>query len=146
MSEENKVNIKTIEDLKKHTKGKWAPDLIDKVVKEITSLGIETYNATTEVHSSISSLHFDVSLDDDDKVFKGDSRGLTFSSVGISVGTIFTNNLAKLYSDTTVFYFTGFPKYLTLYFFDKHHSLCGRFRGTPLSFVPDFGCGAGLWR
>ncbi|PHM70257.1 VapA/VapB family virulence-associated protein [Xenorhabdus sp. KJ12.1] len=140
-----KVNLKTIEEFKKQAEGKWEPELIDKTVKEMTSLEIEGYAAFVAVDSSIIRQHFKVGLIDYTEVFNGSSWGFASLGVGSSAGVILTSNLDKLFSDTTNFWFFGATDYLTLSFYSADGSFLGTFQGAALSMVAGGGYGSGSW-
>ncbi|WP_446471036.1 VapA/VapB family virulence-associated protein [Xenorhabdus stockiae] len=142
---DNGIRSEIIEEFRKQAEGKWEPELIDKTVKEMTSLEIQGCAALLTVKSFIIRQHFKVALVDYKEVFDGDSWGLSSASIGSSAGIVFTSNLDKLFSDTTNFWFFGAGDYLTMSFYSEDGSFLGTFQGAALSMIVGGGYGSGNW-
>lgn len=77
--------------------------------------------------------------------FKGEGWGLGTPGGGWIGGTVYTDNLALLYSNTTNVYVTAAIAYTAFYFYDSNSNLLGTFQGGSVSSVAaQFGCG-GSW-
>ncbi|PHM30988.1 VapA/VapB family virulence-associated protein [Xenorhabdus innexi] len=144
MSEEEKVKLKILEEFKKQTEGKWVPELIDKTVKDVTSLEVSSYSASATIESLIIRHSFQVSITGYDERFDGLTWGWATPGIGTSIGLVLTKDLDNLLSDTTTFWFYGTPSYLGLYFYSDDNFL-GSFQGASLSLVGGTGHGSGQW-
>ncbi|MBD2805209.1 VapA/VapB family virulence-associated protein [Xenorhabdus sp. ZM] len=146
MNKEEKVNLKILEDFKKDVEGKWPPELIDKTVKEVTSLKTQNYGAVADIRSVVFHQSIDVKITDLDRVFNGSTEwGISTPGIGGSAGIVFANDLNKLFSETKNFWFAGNTTYLGIYFYSDDGSLLGHFQGAALSFVIGTGNGTGQW-
>ncbi|PHM58993.1 VapA/VapB family virulence-associated protein [Xenorhabdus sp. KK7.4] len=142
---DNEIRLKMIEDVKKYTEGKLEAELIDKTIKEITSLGIEGYQATVSYVGKFIKQIFNIVVEDHHEVFRGESWGISSIGVGASEGWIWTDNLDKLFSDTTHFKFVGNSLVLGITFQSADLSPLGVFTGLGISLVTGIGSGSGNW-
>jgi hypothetical protein len=79
------------------------------------------------------------------RTFNGKSWGLSFPGGGALFGTVYTDDINRLYSQTTNFAFTGTPVYTAFYFYDDAGNLLGTFQAGSISTATGGGHGSGSW-
>jgi hypothetical protein len=130
-------------DFSENAKGKLPDQVIDAAVTALKAA--ETaYPANGSVASMIFYLRFGVTISGGES-FQGDAGGLSTPGGGALFGDVYTDNLARLYSDTRSFQFTATPVYTSLLFFDGSSNLLGHFQAGAVSIVTGTGGGSGRW-
>ncbi|MEX0447249.1 VapA/VapB family virulence-associated protein [Xenorhabdus sp. SGI246] len=145
---ENAIDLKIIEDLKKDMEGKLEPSIIDDIVEKIFVQENErnvSLGAVGTVESLAFYIRFDIIINSDKKHFQGNAGGWTSPGIGSVLGYVYTDDLDKLYSDTTSFIFQATPLTLFIWFFSLHREVLGQFSGGALSLVSGIGSGSGSW-
>jgi hypothetical protein len=103
------------------------------------------YGANGNVASFVFYLQFQVNINGG-KSFNGKAGGLTTPGGGALFGTVYTDDLNRLYSDTVSFQFTAVASvYLSIVFFDEHSNALGTFQAGGISTVNGIGGGSGHW-
>jgi hypothetical protein len=106
----------------------------------------QTYPANGSIVSLVAYLRVQVSIKDGGKTFTGDLFGLSTPGGGALFGDVYTDDLDRLYSDTTRFLCETLPLYLSIQFFDKNGTLLGHFQSGAVSTVAGLsGGGSGNW-
>jgi hypothetical protein len=130
-------------DFSESARGKLPDHAIEAAVNTLKAA--ETaYAAHGSVASMIFYLRFGVTVNGG-KNFQGDAGGLASPGGGALFGDVYTDNLARLYSDTRSFQFTATPVYTSLLFFDGSSNLLGHFQAGAVSIVTGTGGGSGRW-
>jgi hypothetical protein len=130
-------------DFRDAMKGKLADEHVEAAVSALLST-TSRYPATGSVASLIFYLKFQVNITGG-KSFNGNAGGASTPGGGALFGDVYTDDLARLYSDTVSFEFQGTPVYLSLLFFDKNSKLLGHFQAGAVSTVTGIGGGSGKW-
>jgi hypothetical protein len=105
-----------------------------------------SFSANGSVVSLVFYLQFQVSVTSPGgKTFNGKAGGLSSPGGGALFGTIYTDDINRLYSDTASFAFTATPVYLAIYFFDGNSNALGSFQAGAVSIVTGTGGGTGSW-
>ncbi|WP_108445134.1 VapA/VapB family virulence-associated protein [Halomonas denitrificans] len=102
------------------------------------------HSANGSVASLIFYLQFQVNINGG-KTFDGKAGGISTPGGGALFGNVYTDDLDRLYRDTTSFEYQGTPVYLSVLFFDKHSTLLGHFQSGAVSTVIGVGGGSGHW-
>jgi hypothetical protein len=79
------------------------------------------------------------------KSFLGKAWGIGTPGGGALIGDVYTDDINKLYADTTDFIVTPLPVYTAIYFKDKNGSLLGHFQAGSVSTVAGTFGGSGKW-
>ncbi|BDC75044.1 virulence-associated protein VapL (plasmid) [Prescottella equi] len=102
------------------------------------------------VHGLVTSLavyqHFSLTVEGGGKTFTGDSGGISIPGVAVLEGTLFTEDLQHLYSDTVSFEYNAVGPYLNINFFDSHGTLLGHVQSGSIGTVSGIGGGTGGWQ
>ncbi len=105
---------------------------------------------TYSVHGLVTSLavyqHFSLTVEDDGKTFTGDSGGISVPGVAVLKGTLFTEDLQRLYKDTVSFQYNAVGPYMNINFFDSHSTLLGHVQSGSIGTLTGIGGGTGGWR
>lgn len=131
----------------------FAAEMADKLEPEQLDAAVEALRSTTtgyaangSVVSAIFYLKFQVRITSSGgKTFNGDGGGISTPGAGALMGTVFTDDLDRLYRDTRSFSFQGTPVYLGIEFFDGSSRLIGHYQGGAVSIVSGVGGGSGRW-
>ncbi|MEO5928291.1 MAG: VapA/VapB family virulence-associated protein [Candidatus Kapaibacterium sp.] len=143
--EETTVDVQAIAtDFATTMQGKLDSETINNVVTSLKTTA-QAYPANGSVASFIFYLKFQVSVKNGGKTFNGDAGGLTTPGGGALFGDVYTDDINRLYKDTTAFEFQGTPVYLSILFFDKNSNLLGHFQAGAISTVIGVGGGSGKW-
>lgn len=102
-----------------------------------------TFGGSGSVLSVIFYLKFQLSVEG--KSFNGSGGGVSSPGGGALMGTVFTDDLEKLFNETQNFQFNCTPVYTSLLFFDNKSNLLGHFQGGSVSTVLGVGGGSGSW-
>jgi hypothetical protein len=124
-------------DFRTQMEGKLDPAQIDAGAAAITAAG-QSYPATLTV-DDVGTWRVQVQ---GGKLFTGRAIKGVAGPVG---GDVYTNDIQRLYSDTTTFYYGVSPAYVTLIFFDSSYDVLGTFRAGAASLVSGVGGGKGSW-
>lgn len=104
------------------------------------------YPATGNVASLVFYLQFQVDITGG-KEFNGKGGGISTPGGGALFGTVYTDDLNRLYSDTVSFQFTAVAfVYLSIIFFDGNSNALGTFQAGGVSTVNGTGGGSGKWK
>lgn len=148
MSTENNneltVKEQIAEDFAKAFQGKMEQSLLDEAVTKIkdtqpsyaASGSIITALVYTNVHIEMSEMH---------KVFTGHGGGVFSTGGGALIGSIYTDDLDKLFRDTVSFEVNSTVVYCSVIFFDKHSHTLGSFQAGAVSVSIGVGGGTGSW-
>ncbi|GAA3596672.1 hypothetical protein GCM10022198_20770 [Klugiella xanthotipulae] len=79
------------------------------------------------------------------KSFVGNGGGLFTPGAGAVIGTLYTDDLARLYADTVSFQVNAAAAYTNVNFFDADSHLLGHLQAGSLSTVVGIGGGTGSW-
>ncbi|KAI5058776.1 hypothetical protein GOP47_0026946, partial [Adiantum capillus-veneris] len=79
------------------------------------------------------------------KKFEGRGGGLFTPGGGSIIGTLFTDDVDKLYANTATFQFNSTPVYFNINFFDGSSNLLGHVQAGAVSIVTGIGGGRGQW-
>jgi hypothetical protein len=132
-------------DFRNAMKGKLTDEHVEAAVNTLLST-TSRYPANGSVASLIFYLKFQVNITGaGGKSFNGNAGGASTPGGGALFGDVYTDNLARLYSDTVSFEFQGTPVYISLLFFDKNSNLLGHFQAGAVSTVTGIGGGSGKW-
>ncbi|BCN46627.1 virulence-associated protein VapO [Prescottella equi] len=105
---------------------------------------------TYSVHGLVTSLavyqHFSVTVEDGGKTFTGDSGGISIPGVAVLKGTLFTDDLQRLYNDTVSFEYNAVGPYMNINFFDSHGTLLGHVQSGSIGTLTGIGGGTGGWQ
>jgi len=125
--------------------GKLDTDLINAAARSL--LTTETaYPATGSVASFIFYLQFQVTIKGKDGLtFDGKAGGVSTPGGGALFGDVYTDDLPRLYRETSRFEFQGTPVYLSILFFNDKSNLLGHFQAGAVSTVTGIGGGSGNW-
>nr|ARM37711.1 virulence associated protein A [Prescottella equi] len=104
----------------------------------------QQYDVHGDVNSAVVYQRFHV-FGPEGKVFDGDAGGLTLPGAGAFWGTLFTNDLQRLYKDTVSFQYNAGGPYLNINFFDSSGSFLGHIQSGGVSTVVGVGGGSGSW-
>ncbi|MFC6357365.1 VapA/VapB family virulence-associated protein [Luethyella okanaganae] len=85
------------------------------------------------------------SKDGSGEKFVGNGGGVFTPGAGAFLGDLYTNDLARLYSDTTNFQVNATPVYTNINFFDSDANLLGSLHAGSVSTVVGVGGGTGNW-
>jgi hypothetical protein len=143
--EETTVDVQAIAaDFATRMQGKMDTETINNSVASLKAT-TQAYPATGSVASLIFYLKFQVSVKNGGKTFNGDAGGISSPGGGALFGDVYTDDINRLYRDTTAFEFQGTPVYLSILFFDKNSNLLGHFQAGAVSTVLGVGGGSGKW-
>lgn len=133
------------QDFTEAMRGKLDDETIASAVSGISAQAAQAgYAANGSVASLIFYLQFQVNVSGG-KTFNGKAGGLSSPGGGALFGTVYTDNLDRLYSNTVSFEFQGTPVYLSILFFDSSSNLLGHFQAGAVSTVVGTGGGSGSW-
>jgi hypothetical protein len=132
-----------VNDFSESMRGKLPDRAVEAAVASLKAAET-SYPANGSVASMIFYLRFGVTVTGG-KNFQGDAGGLSTPGGGALFGDVYTDNLARLYSDTRSFQFTATPVYTSLLFFDGSSNLLGHFQAGAVSTVTGTGGGTGSW-
>ncbi len=79
------------------------------------------------------------------ETFEGYAGGLSFPGGAMVWGTLFTDNIQRLYDRTESFEFNAVGPYLNVNFFDGHSAILGHAQLGGVSSVIGIGGGTGTW-
>jgi hypothetical protein len=79
------------------------------------------------------------------KTFNGKAGGITTPGAAFTVGTVYTDDLDRLYRSTRKFMFTSTSAYFAVYFFDSDDRPLGTYQAFAISLVTGPGGGSGRW-
>lgn len=145
MDAQQTVDKQTVaDDFAEAVKGVLDQDKIDAAVASITSAATTGYAANGSVASLIFYLRFQCSVSGG-KTFDGNAGGLASPGGGALIGTVYTDDINALYSNTVSFQFTCTPVYTSLIFFDSNSNVLGTFQAGAVSIVSGVGGGSGSW-
>lgn len=130
-------------DFMKAAQGKLEQDKIDSVVTQLKA-ATTGYAANGSVASMIFYLKWQVTVSGG-KTFDGNAGGLSSPGGGALIGTVYTDDINRLYQNTVSFQFTATPVYVSLLFFDGNSNLLGTFQAGAVSIVSGIGGGSGHW-
>lgn len=123
--------------------GKLEPAKIDAAARSLAATET-SYGANGNVASMIFYLQFQVNVNGG-RSFNGKAGGISSPGGGALFGTVFTDDIDRLYRDTHSFAFQATPVYMALEFFDADHRLLGHFQSGGISTVLGTGGGTGSW-
>jgi hypothetical protein len=128
--------------------GQLAPELIDRTADYVTAMPAAAA-AAYAANGAIASLIFWARCTCDvngGKSFTGDAFGAAGLGGGALFGTVYTDDINRLYADTDNFALTATPVYTAFYFFDKDSNPLGSFQAGSVSTVVATGGGKGHWK
>ncbi len=133
----------TASDFEAAVHGKMPADQIEAVTTAMKA-------ATTgyAANGSIASLLFYMKIQvgiKGGKTFNGNAGGLGFPGGGALFGTVYTNDINRLYSNTHSFQWLGTAVYFTVNFFDGSSNFLGTFQAGAVSIAIGTGGGTGSW-
>lgn len=128
----------------RHVDGKLEQHKIDAAVEALRAAGTG-YAANGSVASAIFYLKFQVTVNNGGKTFNGHAGGIAIPGGGALFGTVYTDDINRLYSDTVSFEFQATSVYTSLLFFDSHSNLLGHYQAGAVSTVNGVGGGSGKW-
>ena len=131
-------------DFKARYKDILDQEIINAAVNKITS-ATTSYPANGSVASFIFYLKFQVTVKNGGKTFNGNAGGISTPGGGALIGDVYTDDIARLYSETKSFEFNATPVYTSLLFFDGNSNLLGHFQAGAVSTVAGVGGGSGKW-
>jgi hypothetical protein len=129
-------------DLAAALQGKLDQPKIDAAVVTLKS-PTQVYPANATFLSFIFYFRVVVNIDGG-KSFGGNAGGIAPPTGGSTAGNVFTDDLDRLYRDTTSFSFISGVVYLGVQFFDANSNLLGHYDGGGAG-VPATGGGSGSW-
>ena len=133
------------EDFKTAMAGKMDTDLINSAAESLLTTATR-YPAVGSVASFIFYLQFQVTIKEPDgRTFDGKAGGVSTPGGGALFGDVYTDDLPRLYRETSRFEFQGTPVYLSILFFNDHSNLLGSFQAGAVSTVTGVGGGSGNW-
>jgi len=130
-------------DFATHMDGKMEPHKIE-ATKQALQATTSSYAANGSVASLIFYLQFQVNVDGG-MTFDGKAGGVSTPGGGAMFGTVYTDDINRLYNDTASFEFQATPVYTSLLFFDSSSNLRGHFQAGAVSIVSGVGGGSGSW-
>ncbi|QEN89292.1 VapA/VapB family virulence-associated protein [Labrys sp. KNU-23] len=110
------------------------------------------YPAKCSIISAIFYLRFTIEVTADRgygrvlKTFTGNAGGISSPGGGALFGTVFTNDINRLYAETVSFQFNSSPVMLNVNFFSKGHAFLGNYMSGGVSTVGGTGGGSGHWK
>lgn len=131
------------QDVKNVLAGAMDADKID-AISESVAAATTGYPANGSIVSLIFYFRFQVNVVGG-KSFNGDAGGIGGPGGGALFGTVYTDDINRLYSSTTSFAFTSTPPYFAMYFFDGNSNPLGTFQAGAVSIVTGSGGGTGSW-
>ena len=117
--------------------------LVDKAVKSLTA-SATAYPATGSLASLVFYVKVQVQVTNG-KTFDGHEYGVSSPGGGALFGDVYTSDINALYSNTDSFMVVSTPAYVSVIFFDKHHTTLGNFQSGAVSTVSGTGGGKGSW-
>ncbi len=132
-----------VEGFRDHMTGKLEPAHIENGVVALKT-ATTAYSAT----GSFASLLFYVKLRvqvTGGKSFDGSAWGVTFPGGNALFGDVYTDDIDRLYRDTTTFAFQATPVYTAVEFFDSDGTLLGHFQAGGIGTSTGAGGGSGSW-
>jgi hypothetical protein len=79
------------------------------------------------------------------KTFDGKAGGIGLPGGGALFGTVYTDDINRLYANTKSFAFQATPVYFAVEFFDGSSNYLGTFQAGAVSIVTGTGGGSGHW-
>ena len=131
------------DELKPVLAGKLDAEKIDAVVESVSAT-TTTYPAHGALISMIFFMIVKVEISGA-KTFDGKAGGVAVPGGGGCWGTVYTDDLNRLYSSTVSFAFTTTPVYVAVYFFDGNSNHLGHFQAGAVSTSTGTGGGSGGW-
>ena len=123
--------------------GKVSDDVVNNAVQRL-SADTQSYPATGSVASMVFYLRWQITIDGG-KTFDGSAGGLSTPGGGALFGTVYTDDISKLYSETVSFEYNAVAAYTSILFFDGSSNLLGHFQSGSVSTVIGIGGGKGSW-
>jgi hypothetical protein len=130
-------------DFRKALEGKVSEDVI-----KATEKGLAAASTAYAANGSIASLIIYQKCQcqvSGGKTFNGSSWGFAIPGGGALIGTVYTDDINRLYSQTTNFAVYATPVYTAFYFYDGPGNLLGHFQAGSISTVAGSGGGYGSW-
>ncbi|MDR0217509.1 MAG: VapA/VapB family virulence-associated protein [Enterobacteriaceae bacterium] len=145
-TKESKITAEIIKNFKENMKDKLEPKIIDDAVNKMVILGNNNaYEAVCTAKSLFFYIQFSIATISDKKTFTGNAGGYATPGGAYTHGSIYTDDITKLYSDTISFEFNATPVYISVLFFDAHSTLLGHFQSGGVGTISGVGGGSGSW-
>lgn len=142
--DQQQVDPRTVADnFARLMNGRLEQSKIDAAVETIKSTAT-AYSAHGSVASLIFYQKWQVVIDGG-KTFDGHAGGLSSPGGGALFGTVYTDDINRLYRDTVSFAFESASAYTSVQFFDGNSNLLGHLQAGGLSTVAGIGGGSGKW-
>jgi hypothetical protein len=134
-------------DFRKSMEGKLPEDKIDATVAALKTAATPIPAQATLV-SAIFYLRVEVFLRPHTAgpTFSGNAGGIWTPVGGYVVGDIYTDDSARLFSNTQSFWLIATAVYVAVIFYDSSHTALGSFHGGGGTTVVGTGGGTGVWR
>jgi len=139
----NDDKIKLIKSLREDGSGMLVPEKLAGVIESIT-LTETSYFANTVIEGFVFAFQVKTSIDST-KQFRGNGMGLGTAGAGTTWGTVYTDNLTKLYTATSRFELRSAPGYCGVLYYDANLNLLGYFSGGGLTLITGIFAGEGFW-
>ncbi|MBM9506851.1 VapA/VapB family virulence-associated protein [Actinacidiphila acididurans] len=144
MTEQLAVSKETIaRDFAKRMHGTLEQDKVDAAVGALLSPAV-SYPAECIVISAIFYTHWKIVVTDGE-TFNGNAGGVGTPGGGGMWGSVNTNDINKLYSQTKSFEYYATSAYVNVNFFDGSANFLGSFNAGGLSTLNGAGGGSGSW-
>lgn len=136
MTSENAVGMASVReamarDFREKLSDVMEPAKLDAVVSHL-STAEQSFSITGSILSLVFYLRVQIQMPDG-TVFTGNAGGIAAPGGGALIGTVYTNDLARLYRDTTSFVLSETPLYTAIVFFDSDHNTLGSCQASALS-------------
>ncbi len=131
------------EGFKASLEGKMPADQLQSVTTAI-STAATGYAANGSIASLLFYMQVQVVIKGG-KTFDGKAGGIGFPGGGALFGTVYTDDINRLYANTKSFAFQATPVYFAVEFFDGNSNYLGTFQSGAVSIVTGTGGGSGHW-
>lgn len=125
-------------------------DLSQEVIDSVADGIVNESNASYTVQGSVASFIFYQRFQAEvkgGKTFKGDAGGVSGPGGGGFWGTLYTDDIQRLYRDTISFQYNVQTAYLNINFFDRNSKFLGHIQAGGVStLVVGVGGGSGSWK
>jgi hypothetical protein len=136
-------------DLRELLAGHRPQEVIDSAVAHFSSASETAATTAYPANGSVASLivytKCQCTIKNGGKTFNGSAWGVTFPGGGALMGDVYTDDINKLYAQTSSFTLVATPVYTTFIFTDSNGNTLGSFQAGAVSTVGGVGGGGGNW-
>lgn len=138
------VDLGTVaNDFATHMDGKLDAEKLEAARQQLQA-ATASYAANGSIVSMIFYLQVQIAVSGG-KTFNGKAGGVSTPGGGALFGTVYTDDIDRLYASTVSFEFQATSVYTSVLFFDSDSNLLGHFQAGAVSIVNGVGGGSGSW-